>query len=268
MIKNLVLSAAVGYNFQQIELFIKSLRKFYNEEICLIVDGKDENMISQIQRYDCKIIKTTVNKKEIQFKRYSTYLQFLEKEKYKNILLCDSRDIYFQKNPFECNSYSSINFFLEDLPIKNCPYNTNWLIKTYGNKEFNKISKKIILCSGTVLGTSQKIKEYLKLMIDTISKYKYKKKLKYFLTFRPDPEGRGCDQAHANFLVHNKLIDDFKVHKNSDGPIATVFYLKKITFDEKHRLINNNGEPYNVVHQYDKRWKEFSINLMEFEKKL
>jgi len=268
MIKNLVLSAAVGYSFKQIELFTKSLRKFYDDDIYFIVDGKDESLINQIHKYNGKVIKTSINKKEIQFKRYKIYLQFLKREKYNNILLCDSRDIYFQKNPFEYNYYSSINFFLEDFLIKDCPHNSNWLVKTYGNNGFNKIANKTILCSGTVLGKSKKIEEYLKLMADTISKNKYKKKLKYFLTFRPDPEGRGCDQAHANYLVHNNLLNDFKVHKNLDGPIATVFYLKKINFDKQHRLINGIGEPYNVVHQYDKRWNEFSKNLKEFEKKL
>ena len=118
MIKNLVLSAAVGYSFKQIELFTKSLRKFYDDDIYFIVDGKDESLINQIHKYNGKVIKTSINKKEIQFKRYKIYLQFLKREKYNNILLCDSRDIYFQKNPFEYNYYSSINFFLEDFLIR------------------------------------------------------------------------------------------------------------------------------------------------------
>ena len=105
-------------------------------------------------------------------------------------------------------------------------------------------------------------------MNNYIEKYRYRKKLKYLLTFRPDPEGRGCDQAHANFIVHNNLIKDIKLHKNSDGPIATVYYLKKINFDNNNRLLNNKGVPYNLVHQYDKRWDEFSYNFQKFIKTL
>ena len=41
MSKNLILSAAVGYNFAQIEFFIKSLRKFYQDNVCIIIDNKD-----------------------------------------------------------------------------------------------------------------------------------------------------------------------------------------------------------------------------------
>ena len=33
MKKNLILTAALGYNFKQVELFIKSLRKFYNDKV-------------------------------------------------------------------------------------------------------------------------------------------------------------------------------------------------------------------------------------------
>ena len=37
MSNNIILTAAVGYNFNQIELFIKSLRKYYSDKICFII---------------------------------------------------------------------------------------------------------------------------------------------------------------------------------------------------------------------------------------
>ena len=165
-------------------------------------------------------------------------------------------------------SMRSINFFLEDYRIKDCPYNSNWILKTYGKIEYDNISDKTILCSGTVLGSNNKILEYLDLLKKYGSSYKYKKKLKYLLTFRPDPEGRGCEQGHANYLVHKKIIKDFYLHSNSKGPVATVFYLKKIIFDDKSRLINDIGKPYLLVHQYDKRWGEFSQNVNSYKESL
>ncbi len=159
-------------------------------------------------------------------------------------------------------------FFLEDFLIGDCPFNSNWINKVYGNKELKKISKKTILCSGTVLGNFKKIKEYLSLMVNHINNFKYKKKLKYLLTFRVDPEGRGCDQGHANFIVHNELIDSVKFYTNSKGPVATAFYLKKIKFDKEFRLVNELNHPYLLVHQYDKRYDEFVGNLKQFKNKL
>ena len=37
MKKNLILTAALGYNFKQVELFIKSLRKFYNDKVIFLI---------------------------------------------------------------------------------------------------------------------------------------------------------------------------------------------------------------------------------------
>ena len=58
MEKNLILTAAVGYQFNQIEFFIKSLRKYYFEDICFIIGNKDFELESGLKKYDCKIIKT------------------------------------------------------------------------------------------------------------------------------------------------------------------------------------------------------------------
>ena len=119
-----------------------------------------------------------------------------------------------------------------------------------------------------MLGSSNKILEYLNLLKTYGSKFKYKKRLKYLITFRPDPEGRGCEQGHANYLVHKKIIKDFSLYSNSKGPVATVFYQKKIIFDNESRLINDSGKPYLLVHQYDKRWREFEKNVNNFKENL
>ena len=268
MSKNLILSAAVGLNFEQIRFFIESLRKYYLEDLCLIIDKNDADLERKLKDYNCNLIKTSISKKQIQYKRYEIFLKYIEKKSFDKILLCDSRDIYFQANPFNYNYDGKINFFLEDYKIKDCPHNSNWIIKTYGNDEYNSISEKTILCSGTVLGNSKNIKEYLDLLSKNILKFKFKKKFKYFITMRSDPEERGCDQGHANYIVHKSLINNVNFYSNHSGPFATIFYLKKITFDEKSRLINTKGEPYVLVHQYDKKWEVFSNHINRFKENL
>jgi hypothetical protein len=266
--KNLVITAAFGFKINQLELFIKSLRKYYFEDICFVINGNDLELKNELQKYNCNIILKDIDKRDIQQKRYEIFKEYLDNTNYENILLCDSRDIYFQSNPFDYKFNSPLNFFLEDKIIKECPYNSNWLIKSYGKEEFNKIKDKIILCSGTVIGSNEKIVEYLDLMIKNIKKYKYKKRLKYALTFRRDPNGRGVDQGHANFIVNNNLIKNFNLHSNHSGPISTVYYLKEIKFDDKWKLINSKNQPYAVVHQYDKRWSEFSKSVQNLKKEL
>ena len=38
----------------------------------------------------------------------------------------------------------------------------------------------------------------------------------------------------------------------------------KIFFDKKSYLVNELGEPYLLIHQYDKRWEEFKKPLESF----
>ena len=64
MSNNLILAAAVGYNFNQIELFVKSLRKYYSDKICLIIDSKDLKLQEELAKYRCEIVRTNIDKKK------------------------------------------------------------------------------------------------------------------------------------------------------------------------------------------------------------
>ena len=264
--QNLVLSSACGLDPKQIEFFIVSLRKYYSGEVCVLVNKKDFKLKEILKNFNCKYLEITAHKFDVQVKRYEFYLEIINKNKFDKILICDSRDIYFQLDPFKYKYKGEINFFLESKKIKDCPYNTNWLMRTYGEKILKKLSEETINCSGTTLGSHTGMKNYLEQMIKQSKKNKYKKNLKYLLTFRRDKSGRGADQAYSNFVVHNKLIENNFIYSNESGPIATVYYLKEITFNKYNQLLNSLGEPYNIVHQYDKRWNEFS-NVVEKLKK-
>ncbi len=118
MEKNLILSAAVGYKFNQIEFFLTSLKKYYSEEICFIIGENDNDLEEGLKRNNCKIIKTKIFKKKIQFERYRIFFNYIKDRKYNKILLCDSRDIYFQEDPFNYNYENQINFFFGRFPYR------------------------------------------------------------------------------------------------------------------------------------------------------
>ena len=103
MSNNLVLAAAINYKFEQIQFFIKSLRKFYNDKIVFLIGEKDKELKEKLIEFDCETIISKINKKEIQFKRYSIFFEYLKNKKFENILLCDSRDIYFYTHILEMN---------------------------------------------------------------------------------------------------------------------------------------------------------------------
>ena len=266
--KNLILSAACGLEPSQINFFLKSLRKFYNQDVFFLVGKKDFKTKQLLKNFSCNFLEVNTHKFDIQLKRYYFFLKILREKKYKKILFCDSRDIYFQSNPFDFNFKGSINFFLEDKKIKDCRFNAHWMIKTYGQSTFLNLSEKTISCGGTILANHESMEKFLALMISELSKHKYKKRLKYLLTFRADKEGRGCDQSYAAFLIYKNILKNFQIYDYADGPVATVYHSKNYNFNSKNELINSKGEPYIIVHQYDKRWNEFKNSVTNLKKKL
>ena len=48
--------------------FLKSLRKFYNDEICLIISQDNLELEKKLKEYNCKIIKSKINKKRFNLK--------------------------------------------------------------------------------------------------------------------------------------------------------------------------------------------------------
>ena len=76
MNKNLVLSAAIGYNFDQIKNFIISLRKYFSGEVHIIIDKNENKLEQEILKYDCKSIKLLSIKKEFSLKGINLFRIF------------------------------------------------------------------------------------------------------------------------------------------------------------------------------------------------
>ena len=74
MKKNLVLTAAFGFGIEQLELFIKSLRKYYTDDICFIIGFNDNAIEQELKKYNCICIKKKIDKRDIQSDRYKVFL--------------------------------------------------------------------------------------------------------------------------------------------------------------------------------------------------
>ena len=68
MQKNLILSTAIGYKFDQVKFFIQSIRKFYRGPIVFLIGENDHELEIGLKKFDCELIKVNINKKEVQFK--------------------------------------------------------------------------------------------------------------------------------------------------------------------------------------------------------
>ena len=142
---NIIITPAIGLPANDIVLFLASLRRFYNDEILFFVGKQDHLLKEKLSYYNSSYIEVNAHKHDIITKRYGILIEILkEKQNIDNIFFCDSRDIYFQSNPFKFLYEQPLNFFSEDASIEDCAINSQWMKKTLGLKVFDELKKKIL----------------------------------------------------------------------------------------------------------------------------
>lgn len=262
---NLVLACAYNYKWDQLKIFIKTLRKFYSEEIIIASNSVDNFLKNKFKKYnitnfifDFKKYQTPhegmrEKPSDICQLRYSIFFDILNNisklNKPDQVLLCDCRDIFFQDDPFKYNYGSKLNFFLEENIIENDARNKKWLIRTVGNFFYNKIKNNLISCSGTTLGNYENILLYTKKMKNYLLKYPFKKPLRHLII---NKKIDGYDQGLHNFIIYNNLLSDFRLHENQNSNICTTAWMKEFNFDKNNYLLNKKNEKYSTIHQYDR----------------
>lgn len=245
---NLVLGAAFGYGIDKVAPFILSFRKYSNDKIVLLVDKINEDMQKFCDNHKVTLFKpkSILNKNYsngLNVDRYRGYLEITDDfENIDNIFLSDIRDVIFQKNPFENKLKHQIEFFAEPEIFKNCVnHNAPWYINLYGIDEFKKVENEYILCSGTTIGTKKYILRYIEKLLNEISSIEKKGKI----SLAPD-------QPVHNKIVYSGEFDDYGINHNGKGLVSTMHHSKKLTFSRKGELLNDDGTPTPVVHQYDR----------------
>ena len=241
--KNVILGAAGGYSKDQLANFIISLRKFYDDDVYLITEKETSGDLKKFfLENKINIIITKFNRKILYKKRYEIYLDFLKKKNYEYIFISYTRDVIFQKSPFDNVNLTKLIFFLEDKKIGDCKHNSRWIKKLYSDKVLEKIKNKNISCSGTTIGEYNYMKKYLELMVKEINSTKYFSLL----------NSKGTDQGNHNYIVHNNFLLESTLLENRDGYVATLANSEPNNFIYDGFLKTLKGKQYNVVHQYDR----------------
>ena len=185
--------------------------------------------------------------------RYTSYLKFLDasNEINDNILLCDSRDVLFQKNIDDYDLCDSELYLFEepDRKIGDCSINSKWIkiVDQFTEEEnvFNELKDKNVICSGTTFGTKSAIKKYLLLM-------------SFFLADRVDGKSisrtvKGIDQGVHNYLFYKEKLSDLKVRvlTNEDNLVNTMGD-KYHFINSDHKIVNKSHKVSYIAHQYDR----------------
>tara|TARA_B100000989_G_scaffold68299_3_gene47519 strand:- start:305 stop:1234 length:930 start_codon:yes stop_codon:yes gene_type:complete len=284
--KDIIIGAAVNYMAKDLYNFVLSLRKNYKANVLFFVSNNiDEETLNFFDKYKIHYEKTTQNTKEIFKKRYYLYLNYLKKNKFDRVMITDTRDVIFQKNPFNNTKFSNLCFFSEDKKIEECIYNSNWIINLYGKKQFETIKNNKIICSGTTIGKYKDIIYYLKVIckeIENTNNSKIAKDLrksfsiktfigkslksivgnKYYSFLKHKVyKGYtyvGTDQGNHNYLIYFQKIKKFKILSNKDGYVCTFGNADVKKYKVNNGVSNSEGLKFNILHQYDRIYKKNS----------
>lgn len=269
MKKNVILTSGSGYQFYQLQAFIKTLfQTGYDGELAFFISDTDEATLHKLREYPILLIPFSYKHpylpehpdiaaripNDIDFTphpktiRYIMYLAFLKarKESYDNVMLSDVRDVIFQKNPFDFVIDGKIYSFLEDKSqkIKDNYYNALWLKEAFGQDALNSIGENYIVCSGITIGRHQPIVQYLE------------KLTHYIIHVVKD---RGCkDQGIHNYLIYTNQIKNIRLINDDEGAVSTITTHKpasNVVLNDEKKVINKHLQIINIVHQYDRHWR-------------
>jgi len=158
------------------------------------------------------------------------------------VLLSDSRDVYFQGDPFE-GGHDRLTCGEEPLNIGECPITTGWIESSYSKALATTMGKYPVLCSGVTIGNFADIVAYTEAMASDIQENALK------LVGRV-----GNDQGVHNKILHKDKCLPFSTSRNGDELIATLHNsdLGEFSFSETEGLLTKNLRPVKIVHQYDR----------------
>ncbi len=98
---NLILSTAAGYNWSQLEIFVKSLRKIFREKVILVLNNPNIDLVNKLKDFNIDFLDTKIVPSDSYQSRYQYYYNYLKNNNiFEQVLLTDSRDVFFQNNPF------------------------------------------------------------------------------------------------------------------------------------------------------------------------
>lgn len=266
---NLILGAIKGLEFDEISPFLHSL--FQTD-----FDGKVAFYVGQASAATCKALDdlgveiltvpeyNSLTASPINSLRYFVYEQYLAglAQTPANILLADVRDVVFQRNPFEIDLGNGLCCFLENekLNLATCVANSGWLACAYGKEVLERIGRHKISCSGTTIGTGPAVRAYLAAMTAGLRAIEVRTpNIMHVIS--------GIDQGVHNYLLYTDALPGTRLYSNEFGPVATLNYVDPahIQLDDSNKILNRNGDPYHVVHQYDRHEELAEIVLREIE---
>lgn len=246
--RDLILGASVFQKPEALVPFLASLKRTGgNASLVLFIGPGEEDVRELVESHQGRVFSfDSSGFKEplpVNALRYYLYQQFLAQhgDGYDRVMLTDTRDVLFQRDPFLFDFIPGLHVFQEDirLTLLGSDFNAACLLLKFGEQELRKLGQKPVVCSGITLGDTQSIRNYLGLMT---------------LHLMPKIDVMGYDQGVHNYILYNHFLPGVVFHEHNDGPVYTmgVSDPSEPRFGSNGLLCGASGTPFNAIHQYDR----------------
>lgn len=253
---NLILGAVRGMPLATINPFLFSLRRTgFTGKVAFFVSQLDTETMRGLREAGVELL--AINEGDVgthvqvNCLRYFIFRQFMATTPapIENVMLSDVRDVVFQRDPFDFDMGGQLACFLEDaaMTIGESAPNRLWIEAAYGADMAAALSSRPISCSGTTFGPRDAICSYLDALTGELAALDER-----------DPRiisnVIGMDQGMHNYLLHTGRLAGAQIFENGRGPVLTMGYMRadSVRYDMADLILNEDGRPANVVHQYDR----------------
>jgi len=277
--KDLVIGAITGYNWDQIKHWVNSLdRSGYTGIKSVLAYNVDYDTLGELEKRGYSILafskddenrRVTYPNKDfaIVVDRFLHYYLMLDnpanRAGIRYVVATDVRDVIFQKNPSDYLDHSYLRshelvLSSEGIAYQHEPWGANNLLKSFGPLMYERHKENTIVNAGVLAG-----------QFDTfmgLSKTIY---LLSHGTTQQVPGGGGPDQAALNLLISTAVYDhitEIATHEKTwAAQLGTMMDPRKIdayrpfltealpSFNaETGMVVNPTGTPYTIVHQWDR----------------
>lgn len=268
--KDLIIGAFNNYtDYDVLKPWVQSIKDTkFDGDIVLIAIDTEATLLRKLSDEGVYVVSATTDKKMmIHMLRFIYIYDYLKRNegKYRFVVSTDVRDVIFQKNPVEfltntigSSTEHNIIASSESILIKDEEWNRINILKNFGEYFYNDVKNNHVCNVGILAGKSEYVKDLCfhlyQFSLNRPDWVADQSAYNMILSFKPWKENAYLstlsDAWAANLHVTNK--PDLK-------EALEPYLLEKRPFMKDGLICNSDGEPFVIVHQYDRvpEWMEY-----------
>jgi hypothetical protein len=252
MEKDLIIGAFTNYtDYDVLKPWVQSIKDtgFEGDIVLSAIDATD-TIVQKLESEGVKVLRSSNSQKMmVHMLRFLSIYDYLKsnKNKYRFVVTTDVRDVIFQSNP------------IDFIKTKDEKWNRENIIKNFGPYFYNDVSEREVLNVGLIAGKAELVKDLCFTLFQMSSNRPdwVADQAAYNMILSFEPWKSKCailrlrDAWALNAHVTNKpdQMEEFGPYLLENRPYM----------DENGKVVNSEGKPFVIVHQYDRipEWMEY-----------